>query len=275
MNWMAAALASLLLLVLARRSFPDARTAVICCGLFLAMPVLWSAVADRSSYLPLLPLAVAWLLFVNEFLMTQRLIWIVAAASMLAAMPFVHWAGLVMAPIYAAITVPVLVSPSRQGRALVTFATILVIASAPWLWPMARGASPMVEAINGHGLYDAGRFNVLQGIREMTSWVGLTVRSEVYWDCFNPAFLFLGNGALLPSLLHPQVFLLPMAIPLVLGLAQYASGPQRPIDWVVLAAFLAAAIVPAILAQPPVASRLLLLAPAAAIISARPFRRGA
>lgn len=273
MNWVIAALSLLLLVLLARRYFLDARMAAICCVLFIAMPVVWSSVANSSSYLPLLPLATAWLLSVNEFLTSRKPRWITAAAVVLAAMPYVHLAGIVMAPVYAAITLLAAITPPWQRRASLVFVAVLGVLSAPWLLSMARTAPPMAEAIQAHGLYDTGRFNILQGLREMTSWVGLTVRSEVYWDCFNPAFLFLGKGGLLSSLLRPEVFVLPLAIPLVWGLAQYARAPQRSIDWIVLAALLAAPAVTALLAQPPVAARLLLLTPAAALISARPFRR--
>ena len=116
---------------------------------------------------------------------------------------------------------------------------------------------------------------LLQGARELTSWIGLTVRSEVYWDSFNPAFLFLGPGGLIESVLRPHVFSLPLIVPLGLGLVAYAKGPNRAADWIVLGALLAAPAAAALLAQPPVAARLLLLAPAVAIIATRPFSRRA
>ena len=67
------------------------------------------------------------------------------------------------------------------------------------------------DRIMAHGLYDAHRYNLLQGAREMFSWVGLTARTEVYYDSFNPALLFLSGGGIEKSLTSPQVFLLPFA----------------------------------------------------------------
>lgn len=116
---------------------------------------------------------------------------------------------------------------------------------------------------------------MLQGAREITSWVGLTVRSEVYWDCFNPALLFLGRGALAQSVIGSTVFLLPFALPLVRGLIAYALHPRSAVDRLVLGSFLAAPAAAALIAQTPAASRLILLAPAAAIIATRGCYPGA
>ena len=275
MTWIAAGLSALLLATLALRHFGSVRAALICTLLFATMPVVWSAVRDASPYLALLPLAVAWLLATTEYLETRARAWIVAAAVALAAMLYVHAAGAVMAPLYAAITFATLVGYRHSVATQTLFAAGCLVAAAPWLLSTLRDSSPFVAAIKAHGLYDADRFNLLQGGREMTSWLGLTVRSEVYWDCFNPAFLFLGPGGLAESVLRPQVFWLPLIVPLVLGFRAYAEGPNRAADWIILASFVAAPAVAALLAQPPVAGRLLLIAPAAAMIAMRPFNRRA
>ena len=192
MTWIAAGLSALLLAALALRHFGSGRAALICTLLFATMPVVWSAVRDASPYLALLPLAVAWLLATTEYLETRPVQWIVAAAVALAAMLYVHAAGVVMAPLYAAITLATLVGYRHSVATKTLFAAGCLVAAAPWLLSTLRDSSPLIAAIKAHGLYDADRFNLLQGGREMTSWLGLTVRSEVYWDWFNPAFLFLG-----------------------------------------------------------------------------------
>ena len=163
----------------------------------------------------------------------------------------------------------------RSAADITLFVAGCIVAGAPWLLSMLRDSSPLIAEIKAHGLYDADRFNLLQGGREMTSWIGLTVRSEVYWDCFNPAFLFLGPGRFVDSVLRPQVFWLPLVAPLLLGLRAYAKGPNRAADWIILGSFIAAPAAAALLAQPPVAARVLLLAPAAALISTRALSRRA
>ena len=53
------------------------------------------------------------------------------------------------------------------------------------------------STVNALHLYDANRLNPLQGVRDMASWIGLTARSDVYYDYFNPAFLFITGHVLL------------------------------------------------------------------------------
>jgi 4-amino-4-deoxy-L-arabinose transferase-like glycosyltransferase len=275
MTWIAAVLSALLVAALAFRHFGSGRAALIGLLLFVTMPVVWSGVRDASPYLGLLPLAVAWLVATTEYLATRGRPWIVAAGVALSAMLYVHAAGVIMAPLYAAITLATLIAYRHSVAAMALFATGCTAAAAPWLVSILRDSSSLIAGIKAHGLYDADRFNLLQGGREMTSWLGLTVRSEVYWDSFNPAFLFLGPGGLVESVLRPQVFWLPLIVPLLLGFRAYAKGPNRAADWIILASFVAAPAVAALLAQPPVAARLLLMAPAAAMIATRPFSRRA
>jgi 4-amino-4-deoxy-L-arabinose transferase-like glycosyltransferase len=275
MTWIAAGLSALLLAALAYRLFGSGRAAVISILLFATMPVVWSAVRDASPYLGLLPLAAGWLFAITEYLETRRVPWLVAAGVALSAMLYVHAAAVIMVPLYAAITFAILMGYRHSVAAMTLFATGAIAAAAPWLLSMLRDWSPLIAEIKAHGLYDADRFNMLQGGREMTSWLGLTVRSEVYWDSFNPAFLFLGPGGFVESVLRPQVFWLPLLVLVVLGFRAYAKGPNRAADWIILASLAAAPVAAALLAQPPVAARMLLMAPAVAIIATRAFSRRA
>ena len=80
------------------------------------------------------------------------------------------------------------------------------IVALPYLVSWMMRPEEFRAMINAHHLYDANRFNVLQGTREVTSWVGLTARSEVFWDYLNPAFLFVTGRVLA----WPLVVLLPV-----------------------------------------------------------------
>ena len=166
MTWIAAVLSALLLAALAFRHFGSGRAAMIATLLFATMPVVWSAVQDASPYLGLLPLAIAWLLATTEYLETRRVPWLAAAGAALSAMLYVHAAGVIVAPLCAAITLAALVGYRHS-------------ASRPWRsspaaqWPprrrgllsMLRDSSPLIAEIKAHGLADADRFNLLQGGR--------------------------------------------------------------------------------------------------------------
>jgi hypothetical protein len=139
-----------------------------------------------------------------------------------------------------------------------------VVILAPWLISWWRDPAAIAGLITAYGLFDADRLNLLQGIRDMGSWTSLTVRAEVYWDALNPALLFLDG-----------VMWFPLAVPLVRGLVAYLTSRRGTPDWIVLATFFAAPAAIAVIGQPPVPGRLLLIAPAAAIIATRGCYPGA
>ena len=269
-----ATLFSIVLLgIFARRHFSGARAAVLCVALFVTMPMVWLGARGQAPQIVLLPFVIAWLAAFDEYFRSGRPEWLAVGGAALAIPIYVHLAGVVMAPAYFAIAVFALVARREPlGRIAVCIAAFAVVA-LPWVIMTMSDPGPFEVAIQRYGLYDASRFNILQGAREITSWVGLTVRSEVFWDCFNPALLFLGKGGLANSLLRPEVFLLPFAVPFVRGLMHMLKRPPSATDGIVLAAFVAAPLAAALIAQPPVPARLILMAPVAAVIATRGFTR--
>lgn len=253
-----------LLALFSSRHFRSARAGAVSALLFLCMPVIWFAVRDAAPQFVLLPFVLAWLLATGEFVSTGRLIWIALSGAAAAQLFYLHRAGMVMGVAYLGIGALAVVLRKDRVAALAALAAGFSVAVAPFVFSWWRDPAIVTAGIKAYGLYDADRFNLLQGAREITSWTGLTVRSEVYWDFFNPALLFGG-----------EVFLLPFAIPLIRGLWVYLTASRGVMDWVVLAVFAAAPAAAALIAQPPVGSRLILLAPAAAIIAARGCYPGA
>jgi hypothetical protein len=75
--------------------------------------------------------------------------------------------------------------------------------------------------------------------------------------------------------IRPQVFLLPLAIPLYRALVGYVRRPQPAMDWIVLAGFAAAPVAAALIAQPSTAGRLVLILPVAAILATMGLSRHA
>ena len=175
----------------------------------------------------LVPFVLAWLLCLDVFHRGGSATWLMLAGAAAAQMIYMHRAGLVMAPVYLAVAATVLLPRRDRIRTIGALAAGFGLVALPWAVATLRDPQPLTDAINAYGLYDATRFNPLQGMRELTSWIGLTVRSEVYWDCFNPALLFLGRGGLASSLVGSSVFLLPFAIPLVRGLARLRAASAR------------------------------------------------
>jgi hypothetical protein len=73
-------------------------------------------------------------------------------------------------------------------------------------------------------LHPAHMRNPADWARSLTNWNGLTVVTQVAWDFFNPATLFLSHGT--PAL--PAMFLLPTVVLLGAGLSEVARHRQTP-----------------------------------------------
>jgi hypothetical protein len=264
-------LAGALLAVFALRHFASVLAATVCAALFATTPLVCAALDARSPYLAMLPGAILWIIALQEYLRRPRTPWLIASAVTVSSLLYVHAAGAVMAPAYAAIVVAALLTVGP--RPAILFVLVAAAAALPWLITIARDPTPMVSAISALGVYDTARFNMLQGAREMTSWVGLTVRAEAWWDSLNPSLLFLGQGEWTASLRHPRMFWFPLSVPFVMGLAHYASVSSTVMERVLLAAFLASPLVAAVIGARPEPQRLMLMVPIVVIIATRPLVR--
>lgn len=265
----------LLIAVFGSRHWARTGAVVVAPLLFASMPVVWLAARGLAPQVVLVPFVAAWLLACDQFFRTRQHLWLGLGGAILGAMMHIHLAGLVMAPAYFSVAVVALLMRRDRVTACGAFAAGFAVVALPWLVRTAFDDTALTQAINAYGLYDANRYTPLQGVREIGSWVGLTVRSEVYWDCLNPALLFLGKGAPLAALTGSQVLLLPMAVPLVRGLAAYLTRPRDEMDYLVIGAFFVFPLATALLARPPLVPRLILLAPVAAIIATRGCYPGA
>jgi len=98
---------------------------------------------------------------------------------------------------------------------------------------------------------------VLQGVHEMVSWVGLTARSETYYDYFKPSFLFLTGRVLF----FPCVVLLPA------GLYRILISESTPLARLSLAGFLTAPFAASLTTERPTPGRILFITTFAAIVS--------
>ena len=239
-------------------------------ALFASMPLAWFAARAGSNALYQLPIVIGWLFCIDRFRSEPKARNLVAAGAVLALGLYTSPAAVVTMPVLLVVSVVVLaagglaVSDRRLGAMLAAFAAVAI----PFVIYLVLHPEYLRDRIVGHGLYDADRYNVLQGAREMFSWVGLTARTEVYYDSFNPALLFLSGGGITKSLTNPQVFLLPFAVLLAVGFHRILTRESPPAAWLAVGGFFAAPIAAALTAQPPVPSRLLLMAPFAAIIGA-------
>jgi hypothetical protein len=241
------------------RTVPSGRFGgILTAGLFALTPLLWMQSRTAPASLAPLPLVAGWLMAVARFRSDRSTWWPAVAGAFLGAGVYTSYASMVMMPLFLLLTIAVAGhARALPVRGIGVMAAAFCVAVSPIAAFLIRHPDVFRDTVNAFHLYDANLFNLRQGVREMASWVGLTARTEVYYDYFNPAFLFLTG----------RVLLFPMAVLLPLGLFQIAANETTPLARLSMAGFLAAPFAASLTAQAPIPGRILFLIPFAAIVS--------
>ncbi len=248
-----------LLYLVAARLFCSAWYGRLTAAIFAFTPLLWYQFEGAPASLYPLPFVLAWLWTAVHLGNARAAGWAAIGGVALGLGLYTSLSAAIMMPLYLVLTVVVFsatraMSPAELGALIGGFGA----ASLPFAVSIARHADEVRAAITAHHLYDAMRFNVLQGMHEMASWVGLTARAGVYYDYFNPAFLFLTG----------RVLLFPLALLIPIGLYRILTVEPTPFARLSLAGFLAAPLAAALTAEPPVPARIIFITTFAAIVSA-------
>jgi hypothetical protein len=232
---------------------------VLTAGLFALTPLLWVQGVHAPASLMPLPFVAGWLLVVSRCEPDRPGWWPAVAGICLGGGIYTSYAAIVMMPFFLALTIA-LAAHGRflRPRDLAVMVAAFCLAIVPGAILLMRHPDAYRDTVNAYHLYDANRFNLRQGIREMSSWIGLTARSEVYYDYFNPAFLFMTG----------RVLLFPMVVLLPAGLYQILTAETTLLGRLSMAGFLAAPFAAALTADVPTPGRALLVTPFAAVVSA-------
>jgi hypothetical protein len=228
--------------------------------LFALSPLVWRQASTSPITLVPVVLIAVWLIAVASLHGARAAMWAVVAGVSLGAGMYLSPASAVMMPILAAITVGCLAQARVTAiRDLGIFVAAFAVVSAPFAIGLIVHPEAFRQIVLSHHLYDANRFNILQGVREVTSWVGMTARSEVYWDYLNPAFLFITG----------RVLAWPLALFVPIGVYRTVIGDSTLIDRVSLLGLLTSPIAGALTAEPPVPERAIWIVPFAAMIASQ------
>lgn len=250
--------------LLGARLFASVRFAVLTAALFAVTPLLWRQAQDAPASLFVLPFVAGWLFAAAHMQSAHSSWWSVIAGGLLGGGVYISNAAAVMMPLYALLTIAVFAHARAVPlRVLALFVAAFAIGAGPLAVSFISHPERFRDTVNAYHLYDANRFNLLQGMREMSSWVGLTTRTEVYYDYFNPAFLFLTG----------RVLLFPLAVLVPAGLYQIVSDESTPLARLSLVGFLAAPFAASLTAQAPIPGRILFITPFVAIVSAYGVKR--
>jgi len=244
-----------LMIALAATVFGAIYMGIAAGAVFALTPVLWRQLQAAPASLYVLPFLTGWLLGVAHIDGKHPAFWAAAAGACLGAGLYTATSAVVMMPIYVLLTIGILAAHRTvNARDLTWFLAVFLIAVSAYVLPWVRHPELFRQTVNAFHLYDANRFNVAHGIRDMGSWVGLTARSDVYYEYFNPAFLFLSDGPLF----------LPTAPLLVIGVWRLIMRETGAFARLTLTGFLAAPFAAALTAEAPTARRTIYLTPLAA-----------
>ena len=250
------------------RCFPSRPVALLAPLFFAMTPLVVHAVRASTPVLVQLACVLGWMAAL-QFTVTSRRGWSAAIAGLsLGLAMYTQPGALVTAPLLALVGIASVRAagvPLSDFRVL-TMVAVFVAVSVPVVLRLLM-TDALDRLVMTHGLYDASRFNVMQGMREMVSWVGLVARSEVYYDTFIPSLWFLSGGTVRHALGEPRAFLLPMAVLIPAGVHRVITGvPSASAIWII-GGMLMVPVAAALSGRPPVAARLLILVPFATVLA--------
>ena len=232
---------------LARRIFKRELLATLAAALLALTPGHLIYGRSAVDVLYPLPFLLAWLLCLLAFLERGRLASLFAATMLLGLGVYSYIAFMVMAPLYLLFTA-IAIWERRSPK-------VYLVAAAGFLLPLTllvrwyvQHPTQYNDLIGAYRLYDT-RLNPLQGIKDLSSYFSIGVRSAVYWDFFNPSFLFFsGDSSVMNSTRLAGVFLWPVGVFLIVGIRR-ALVRQSPLDILLLAGLLTSPLAAVLLAE--------------------------
>lgn len=211
-----------LLLVVSARLTPPPWLPLVA-ALFLALsPGLFIHSRLALSVIYPLPFVLLWLLALREYGLEPRPWLLFAGAASLGLGIYGYLAGVVMMPIYLAVTVW-FARAWRSPRLLASIAGGFAIVLVPIaLWHFAH-PERYAELLHAYRMDDAGRDSDVPTL----SYEGLRLRLGAWWQYFNPDFLFLsGDTSLTNSTRSAGFFPAAFAVLLPLGMVRLWNGSR-------------------------------------------------
>jgi len=231
-----------LIYAIGRRWFRDERYAVAAALTMAVTPAHLIVSRQALDYVAPLPFVLGWFLCLLHFLDTGRLRSITLAGFLLGAALFSYIAAWVLMPILFLITVLAIVrSAWPGGRAITACAAAFAIPAILLAVALLTNHEMLSNTL---GRYDVG---------VTASRPGLAERAALYWDYFNPSFLFFAGGSSpTQATSRAGVFLLALLPLILIGLREiWRTRSDRAM---IAIAVIAAAPLPIALTMPPAAA---------------------
>lgn len=196
---------------------------------------------SRSAVDPLypVPFLLGWLWCLLVFLERGRPAVLVVGTSLLGLGFYSHIAGQAMMALYLAMTLGMLALARVSWKSY-------ALALAGFMWPLLL-LIPFYLAYPQYALDTFARYapataghhlNTFQQLRELLNYTNLTARITLYFNYFNPGYLFLAGA---PNTLHSTrtvgIFLMPLAVFLPVGIYQICQHHRTAVNVLMVLGF--------------------------------------
>ena len=255
-----------LVFVLARRLFAKVWQAALAATLLALAPAHFIMSRVAADYICSVPFTLAWLLCLVTFFQRRDVRLLFVAGLLLGAGFYSYIAAWVMMPLYVLLTVAVIwmAGERRIAAILAPVAGFALPLSLFVLWSINHPAM-LHDTLARYALIDPqGPFGLSAGLPRSSNAVS---RLSVYWDYFNPAYLFLAGGAnLMDSTRRAGLFLLPAMAFVPCGVVALWTRRSEISSRLILLGFVTAPVAATLLNERYCADRELFVLPFATVI---------
>jgi len=240
-----------LVYLIAARVFGSRRWALVASALMALTPAHLIHARIAMDYLYPIPFVLLWLLCVTVYLERRTPSMLFLAGLSLGVGFFSYVAAWALMPIYICITGAVILTkrltPLKSLAVLIGgFAAPLVLA-VPF---MLQHPETLTAKWRLYGPGNGAALNLVQQLSDYLSYGILSDRVSLYFEFFNPSYLFMSGGVkIVSSTRSAGVFLLPLAILIPIGIYQLVRYRKDAWSAVVVAGFAAAPIAAVLISE--------------------------
>ena len=178
-----------------RRLLPGRWYAPIAAVMLALTPAHFIFSRAARDFICLLPFVLGWLWCFLAFMDSNRAAVALLAGVLLGAGMYTHIAAWFFMPVYAGLTLIAAVFERKKLQLTAGFAAGFLLALLPLLFWMRSHPGFLQSIVGGYHVYDTNRMSPLQGVKDLLAYNSVQERLSVYWDYYNPAYLFFSGGS--------------------------------------------------------------------------------
>ena len=231
----------LLIYAVLNKLLPGRRYATLGAVMLALTPAHFIFAREARDFICVLPFVLGWLWCYLTFMEADRIGVAALAGAVLGVGIYSHIAAWIFLPLYVLLTwIAIVLERKKRQLALAVGVGFLLPLLPLFVW--LRSHPGMVGSIlGGYHVYDARHLSPLQGAREFLNYNNIQERISVYWDYFNPAYLFFAGGSnLAVATRRAGVFPIALAVFMTFGIYDLWAKRRSQVALVLLAGLAAA-----------------------------------